>query len=101
MAATDPFRINMALGFCATVPASPAHPGGGTWDDVTNWQNFLLGMGNLMGPVYPNNQFDSPTQTATKAFQGGNGLPATGTVNQATYNKAVSQGMPPYPTVLG
>jgi peptidoglycan hydrolase-like protein with peptidoglycan-binding domain len=99
---TDPFRINMQYGYSPSAPTTPVHPGGGTWDDVGNWQTFLKthGESQYVGAAYPNNNFDNNTQMATKDYQGKNGLMITGKVDQATYAKAVSQGMPPYPIVM-
>ena len=90
----------MTVGYGATLPSPPPAPATSWWD-VSNWQSFLTSIG-LLGAPYPTNMFDTPTQAATRSFQGstefGTALPMTGIVNKATYDKAVANGMPQYPT---
>ncbi len=102
---SDTFRINMKNGFGANLPASPAPISPATqWWDVSNWQTFLMGIGELTGGSYPTNMYDANTVNATKNFQAstafGAALTATGIVNQATFNKAVANGMIQFPTVI-
>jgi hypothetical protein len=109
MSASDPFRINMQMGYGPNTPTTPAPiPPATSWVDVTNWQTFLMlqpGQTYLTVPAYPNDNFDQMTKQATIWFQqatiNGHGPvmppPPPGVVNLATYNKAVALGMPPYP----
>jgi hypothetical protein len=96
------FRINMAFSYSPSTPPTPTNPDGTAWVDVANWQSFLKvhGEGQYLGPAYPTDNFDNNTKMATIDWQNKNGLIATGIVNQATYDKAVSEGMPAYPTVV-
>jgi hypothetical protein len=98
-----PFRINMTLNYGAHTPPNPAPSAPATqWVDVETWQHFLVSQGYLTGS-YEVNNFDVPTEVATKKFQSTPGkkggtysLPESACLNYATYRKAVQEGMPHY-----
>ena len=98
MSATDPFRINMQIGYNSTTP-NPVPPPAGGWVDVKNWQTFLNTPAGGNAGLNPDNVFGNATQLKTKGFQGSKGLRTDGVVGTLTYNAAVTAGMPAYPKV--
>jgi hypothetical protein len=72
---------------------------GSTGQAVQNWQGLLVahalgyliatGKGNVMQQAGVDGSFGAKTEAATKRFQAGAGLPATGVVDAATWQKAL------------
>jgi hypothetical protein len=62
---------------------------GDTGDLVTQWQNFLVGLGLELCST---GEFDAVTTDSTKMFQKNNGLVADGVVGRGTWAKAVFLG---------
>ena len=92
-----PFRVGMQLGYGPHTPKSPPPPAGTSqWNDVELWQRFLTREGHPLHPGYSNNVFDKSTEKATKDYQVSYQLPATGTVNWATYHRAFGKGKHPH-----
>jgi D-alanyl-D-alanine carboxypeptidase-like protein/putative peptidoglycan binding protein len=58
--------------------------------DVQRWELFLLGQGHFRGEV--DEEFDTDTETATKAFQRAHGLSADGIVGPKTFGAALLDG---------
>jgi peptidoglycan hydrolase-like protein with peptidoglycan-binding domain len=81
LTANDNFRdATLHLG-CHNTP--------GTWNDVTDWQNFLIANFYIAtGSGYPTGQFDLTTQGATMSFQADCGISVTGKVDTGTYSWA-------------
>jgi hypothetical protein len=89
-APSDKFRIGLS---------KTSSPG----NDIKNWQCFLQAKG--FGPVAVSGKFGDDTAIATQRFQATkcyekNPIAITGTVNLATFLKAVRAGMPKYKTVI-
>lgn len=92
-----PFRIPLRMHWRANYPPVPALPPHyTTWNDVYNWQAFLL---SKHYAISVDNDFEDQTLLMTQKFQNDNGLPTTGMVDPATFCKAVSLGMPNYQTI--
>jgi hypothetical protein len=92
-----PFRIDLRYGCGHVTPKHPAPPAGAKeWADVDAWQRFLQEDRVLHDGAYSLGYFDKATEHATKAFQHSSYLPATGTVNWATYCRAFGRGKHPH-----
>lgn len=87
----DYFRIVMRIG---DNDVTPNAPNGVHFNDVHDWQNFLISVGYL-GAGYPTGTFGSTTVTATNLWQHDAkvGTLMWGKVDLPTYNMAKTWGM--------
>lgn len=80
---------------------APAPSGAALWRGMPKgaavglWQRFLMHQGISVGPRGEDNDYGSATERGTKAFQAAHGLPQTGWVGEAEFEKAIPLGYGP------